>query len=162
MQLWLIAGGYAAVLTISAGLVGVRYLQEISHPADVAASGGMYAFGDLILAIFIACLFMIPTFFLLRVMARSEALYTTYSQLLLGISLSAPVCLSLLSFPKSMPESLGILCQYRLFSAPLILVGIGISRLLARFAGAKRLIAYAFLVEVVTMAFGIALLLTHR
>src|SRR5580698_212683 len=98
MQLWLIAGGYAAVIVISALWLLARYLQEAAHPADVSAAGGMYAAGDAMLALFIACLFLIPSFFLLRVIAKFEGLYTTYSQFLLAFSLSASVSLALLNF----------------------------------------------------------------
>jgi len=87
--------GYAAVFVVAAVLLLGRYLQELTHPADVVAYSGMFAFGDLLLGIFIACLFMIPTVFLVWVMAKYESAYTTYSQLLVGLSLSAPVCLSL-------------------------------------------------------------------
>ncbi len=54
----------------------------------------MWAGGDLLLYIFIACLFMVPTAFLIWVTAKFEAFYTAYSKFLLGLSLSAPVCLS--------------------------------------------------------------------
>jgi hypothetical protein len=72
-QLWLIVSGYAVVSVVAAGLLFGRYLQELTHPADVQAYGGMYAFGDAILGLFVAFLFLIPTVFLLRVMARFEA-----------------------------------------------------------------------------------------
>ena len=48
-QLRFIALGYAAVFAVAAGLLSARYLQELNHPADVAAYGGMYADGDLLL-----------------------------------------------------------------------------------------------------------------
>lgn len=163
VQLWLIAIGYAGVFAISAALLLVRYLQEISHPADVAAAGGMYAFGDLIVYLFIACLFMIPTFFLVRVMARSESAYTTYSQALMSLSLTAPVCLGLLSFRSDrMPENLSALCAYRLMWAPFIVLGIGVSWFLAKFARAKRLTAYAFLVETLTLCTAFVLFIKQR
>ena len=44
-----IALGYAAVFAVAAALLSARYLQELNHPADVAAYGGMYAGGDLLL-----------------------------------------------------------------------------------------------------------------
>lgn len=156
-QLWLIGFGYAAVLVIAAGLLFGRYWLERNNPD---AAGGMYAFGDLILYIFVVGLCMIPTFFLVWVMARFEALYTSYAQLLVRISLSAPVCLSLFLFGKNhVSETLGNLCFVRLVCAPFILVGIGVSRIVARFDRAKRLVSYALLIEGLTMAVGIALLI---
>src|SRR5580704_13453646 len=93
LQIRSIASGYAAVLAVAATILYGRHLQELRYPAE--ASGGMWAFGDALLYIFIACLFMVPTIFLLFVIAKFEAFYKTFSKLLLGLSLSAPICLSL-------------------------------------------------------------------
>ena len=151
--MWLIGLGYAAVVVIAAGLLFGRYWLERHNPD---AAGGMYAFGDLILYIFVVCLFMIPTFFLVWVMAKFEGLYTAYSQLLVGISLSAPVCLSLF-LAKNVAETLRSLCLVRLVCVPFLLVGIGASRLLARFDRARKLTLYALLIEGLTMGVGVAL-----
>jgi hypothetical protein len=147
-HLWLIALGYAAVVAVAGALLYSRHLQELNHPADVAAAGGMYAAGDAFLQIFIACLFMVPTFFLVRVMARFDSLYTAYSQLLVGLSLSAPVCLSLFLIGENhVAQSLRVLCLDRLFWSPFVLVGIVVSRWVARFDRAKKLANYALLIE---------------
>lgn len=162
-QLWLVAAGYAAVIVIAAILLLARYLQEVSHPADVSAASGMYAAGDMMLVFFIAFLFMVPTCFLLRTIAKLEAFYTTYSQLLLIFSLSAPVCLALIHLdPDRMPQSLGFLCLYRLIWSPFILVAIIVSRLVARFALAKKLTSYALLIEGVTLCIAVGLLLKRH
>jgi hypothetical protein len=158
-QLWFIGLGYAAVFFVAAVLILARYLLEHFHRAEVAAAGGMYAAGDTMLAIFIVCLFMIPTAFLVRVMAKNESVYTTYSQLLVGLSLSAPVCLSLFVFDKNhVAESLLIVCLCRLVGSPFVLVGIIVSRLVARFDRAKKLTLYALLIEGLTLGIAIALL----
>ncbi len=163
MPLYLIASGYAVVVALSAALLLGRYLQEITHRADVSAASGMYAFGDAILYIFIAGLFMIPTVFLVWFMAKFEAFYTTYSRVLLGLSLSAPLCLSLLYFGENhVGESLAGYCLFRLLWAPFILFGIGVSWWVARFDRAKRLTSYAFLVEGLTMGFGVVALFIRR
>lgn len=163
MQVYFIAAAYAVVVALAAFLLIGRYLQEITHPADVAAAGGMYGAGDAILYIFIACLFMIPTVFLVRFMARFEAIYTTYSRLLLGLSLSAPLCLSLLYFGQDhVGENVAGYCLFRLLWAPFILFGIGISWWVARFDRAKRFTSYAFLVEGLTMGGAVAALFIHR
>ncbi len=120
----------------------------------------MWAAGDAMLQIFIACLFMIPTAFLVWVIAKFESFYKAYSQLLLGLSLSAPVCLSVLTLGENyIAQSVSILCLYRLLWSPLILVGIGVSRLVARFDRAKRLVSYAFLIEGLTLAIAVALVI---
>jgi len=158
VQLGLVALAYAAVLVVATTLLYGRHLQELNYPAE--ASGGMWAAGDAMLQIFIACLFMIPTAFLVWVIAKFESFYKAYSQLLLGLSLSAPVCLSVLTLGENyIAQSVSILCLYRLLWSPLILVGIGVSRLVARFDRAKRLVSYAFLIEGLTLAIAVALVI---
>jgi hypothetical protein len=158
MQLGLVALGYGAVLVIAATLLFGRHLQELQYPAE--ASGGMWAAGDAFLLIFIACLFMVPTVFLIWVTARFEAFYTAYSKFLLGLSLSAPVCLSVLFLGENrVGQSLINLCLYRLMWLPFILLGMGISRLVARFDRAKRFASYALLIEGLTLAIAAALVI---
>ena len=158
MQLGLVALGYGAVLVVAATLLFGRHLQELNYPAE--ASGGMWAAGDAFLLILIACLFMVPTVFLIWVTARFEALYTAYSKFLLGLSLSAPVCLSVITLNENyLAQSVGILCLYRLLWSPFILLGIGVSRLVARFDRAKRFASYAFLIEGLILAIAVALVI---
>jgi hypothetical protein len=158
VQLGLVALGYAAVLVVTATILYGRHLQELQYPAE--ASGGMWAAGDAFLYIFIACLFMIPTAFLIWVTARFEAFYTAYSKFLLGLSLSAPVCLSVFFLGENhVGQSLITLCLYRLMCLPLILVGMGISRLVARFDRAKRFASCALLIEGLTLAIAVALVI---
>jgi hypothetical protein len=158
--MWFIGLGYAAVFVIAAVLLYARHLQELNHPADVAAYGGMYAGGDAILEIFIVCLFMIPTIFLVWVIAKYESAYTAYSQLLVGLSLSAPVCLSSFVLGKNhVADSLRLLCLYRLVGSPFVFVGIGVSRFVARFDRAKKLSSYALLIEGLTLGIAVALLI---
>lgn len=156
----LIAYGYAAVFVVAAGLIFSRYLLERSRAAEVSAAGGMWAAGDLFLGIFIAGLFMIPTIFLVWVMARSEAIYTTYSQLLLGLGLSAPVCLGLFVLGNNhVSGNLKVVCLCRLVASPFVLVGMGVSRFMARFDRAKRLTLCALLIEGLTLGTAVVLLI---
>ena len=158
VQLGLVALGYIAVLVVAAALFYGRHLQELKYPDE--ASGGMWAAGDAFLQIFIACLFMIPTVFLVWVIAKFESFYRAYSQVLLGLSLSAPVCLSVLTFGDNLlAQSVGFLFLYRLMWSPFILVGIGVSRLVARFDRAKRLLSYALLIEGLTLAIAVGLII---
>jgi hypothetical protein len=159
-QLWLIGLSYAVVFVVSACLLYARHLMEVRNRAEVAAAGGMYGFGDLILYIFVACLFMVPTVFLLWVMARFERLYAAYSKFLLGLSLTAPVCLSLFVFGKShVTESVLGFFLYRLAASPFILVAAAVSRLLARFDRAKKLTSSALLIEALTLGTAVALVI---
>ena len=158
MQLGLVGLGYIAVLVVAAALFYGRHLQELKYPDE--ASGGMWAAGDAFLQIFIACLFLIPTVFLVWVIAKFESFYRAYSQVLLGLSLSAPVCLSVLTLGDNLvAPSVGFFCLYRLMWSPFILVGIGVSRLVARFDRAKKFVSYALLVEGLTLAAAVLLLI---
>jgi hypothetical protein len=156
MQLGLVALVYAAVLVVAATLLYGRHLQELKYPDE--ASGGMWAAGDAFLYIFIAGLFMVPTVFLIWVTARFETFYTAYSKFLLGLSLSAPVCLGVLFLGENhVGESIINLCLYRLMWLPFILMGMGISRLVARSDRAKRFASYALLIEGLTLVMAVAL-----
>jgi hypothetical protein len=147
---------YAAVSAVAAALLYGRHLQELRYPAE--ASGGMWAAGDAMLWIFIICLFIVPTVFLVWIIAKFETIYKTYSQLLLGLSLTAPVCLSSLYLGGNyLTDGVKNLCLDRLFWSPLMLSGIGVSRLAARFDRAKKLVSYALLIEGLTFAAAVAL-----
>lgn len=104
----------------------------------------MYAAGDWMLELFIVGMFLIPTFFLGLVIRKSETAYTRYSQALLGVSLTAPVSLGVLLIPAVNQGNtfLGWFCMDRLFASPVVVVGLAVSRLLARFNRAKRLASY--------------------
>src|ERR1700722_4299031 len=140
-QLHLVAASYAIVLVAAALLVYARHLLYVNHPQDVAAAGGMYAAGDWMLELFIGCMLLVPTFILVLVIRSSEALYTAYSRTLLGLSLTAPISLALLSIPAVSQGTmlLGWICMDRLFCSPIVIAGLTVSRLLARFGRAKRL-----------------------
>ncbi|MGA9042725.1 MAG: hypothetical protein WB421_19490 [Terriglobales bacterium] len=152
-QLGLVAAGYAVVLAAAALLVFARYLLYVNHPQDVAAAGGMYAAGDWMLEIIIGCMLLVPTFALALVIRKSEPLYTGYSKVLLGLSLTAPICLGVLSIPAVGQGTmfLGWICLDRLLCSPVVIVGLLVSRLLAQFDKAKRLTLYALLIEVLTL-----------
>src|SRR3984893_2108838 len=160
-QLGLVAAGYAVVLATAALLVYVRHLQYVNHPEDVAAAGGMYAAGDWMLEILIGCMLLVPTFVLVLVIRKSEHLYAGYSRIVLGLSLTAPISLGVLSIPAVSQGTmvLGWICMDRLFCSPVVIVGLVVSRLLARFDQAKRLTLYALLIEVLTLALKPALFL---
>ena len=159
-QLMLVAGGYAAALAISALLIVLRYFQYATHPLDVAAYGGMWAGGDLMLEVFICGMFLVVTFFLMLVIAKSEAAYTIYAKVLLGVSLTMPFSVAVVSISamSSGDSIFGWACLFRLFASPIVLFGIGLSRLFARFPRAKKLTLYALLVESATLFVMVALL----
>jgi hypothetical protein len=150
LQLRLVAASYAVVVVVSAFLIGVRYLQYVRNPQDVAASSGMYAGGDLLLEIIIGFLFLMPTIALVFVIRKSESAYTNYAKVLLGLSWTAPISLSLLFLPVLNQWYWGDAIIFRLFAIPMVVVVLIFSRWLARFARARRLISYALLIEGLT------------
>jgi len=159
-QLGWVAAGYAAVLAASTFLVVARYLQYLRHPEDANQYSGMWAGGDMIVGVFIFCLFLVPTLFLVLVMRKSEPLYTSYTKVLLVLSLTAPVSIGLLAIPvvRESDSLLGFVCMWRLFASPFVLVGMVGSRLLARFPRAMRFSLYAALIEAATLGTMILLL----
>ena len=160
-QLGVVVACYAMVLLVAAVLLYARHMQYVTHPEDAMSYGGMYAFGDLILGLFIGGLFLIPTILLVLVIRKSETAYTRYSQTLLGLSLTAPISLGVLLIPAVGQGNsfLGWFCMGRLFATPIVIAGLAVSRLLARFDRAKRLTSYALLVELGTIALLVALFL---
>jgi hypothetical protein len=147
LQLRLVAGSYAAVAAVSALLVFERYLLYVRNPQDVAAAGGMYAGGDLLLEIFIGFLFLVPTAALVWVIRKSESCYTAYAKALLGLSLTAPFAAGFLVVPVLNQWYWGNVCIFRLFAVPMVVVVLAFSRWLTRFQRARRLISYALLIE---------------
>ncbi len=155
-----VAAGYAIVVFIAAALLLGRHIQYVTHAADANTYGAMFAFGDLLLGLFIGGLFLIPTLFLVLVIRKSETAYTRYSRILLGLSLTAPMSLAVLAIP-AMREGDSFLAWFsmdRLLASPIVIAGLVVSRLLTQFGRAKRLISYALLIELGTIALLIALI----
>src|SRR3954469_1015190 len=94
-----VGAGYTAVLAASTFLVVARYSQYALHPQDANQYSGMWAGGDMVLRVFILCLFLVPTFFLVLVARKSEPLYTVYAKVLFVISLTAPLSVGLFAIP---------------------------------------------------------------
>lgn len=150
LQLRLVAVSYVAVGMVAALLIVQRYLLYLRNPQDVAASGGMYAGGDLLLELFICFLFFLPTIALAFVIRKSESACTTYAKVLLGLSVTAPISAGLLLIPLLNQWYWGDICIFRLFAIPIVIVTLILSLLLTRFPGARRLISYALLTEGLT------------
>jgi hypothetical protein len=136
VQLGIVGAGYAAVSLLTALLLFSRHMQYVKNSADAAAAGGMWAGGDLILAIFIGCLFCVPTFLLVLVIRKSLLLLWATGQ---GNSF------------------FGWFSFYRVLASPLFIIGFVVSWLLGRFARAKRLLLYALGIEAGALVIGIAI-----
>ena len=154
-QLLLVKASYAVVVVVSALLIFERYLTYVRNPQDVAASGGMYAGGDLLLEIFICFLFLVPTVALVFVIRKSESAYTAYAKVLLGLSLTSPISVASLIIPVLNQWYWGDVFIFRLFAIPIVVVVLIFSWWLTHFARARRLISYALLIEGLTLV-GIA------
>lgn len=167
-QLWLVGGGYLMVLGISGLLVVWRYLQYTWNRADVAASSGMWAGGDLMLELFILGMFLVVTFFLVLVIRNSEPAFTTYSKVLVGVSLTAPLSVAVIAIPAInrsefiLWQIVGYAALFRLFASPMMLFGMGASRLLARSARAKKLTVGALLIECLTLVGMVVVMFSGR
>jgi hypothetical protein len=170
VQAGVVAGGYGSVLLLSAALLFMRHLQYVRYADTADASGGMWAFGDWMLELFIAGLFLVPTLVLAFFLRKCEPAYTRYAQALMGIALTAPVAIGSFFVPAIAQSGsgflggLGWLCLGRVSAAPVFVVGLVASLLLARFKRPKRLITYGLLIEVGTYVFllGTILLPWHR
>lgn len=156
LQLRLVAASYAVVVAVAALLIYQRYLVYVRNPQDVAASGGMYAGGDLMLELIIFFLFLIPTAALVFVIRKSESAYSTYAKVLLGFSVTAPLSGVSLIIPVLNQWYWGDLFIFRLFAVPIVIVVLISSRWLTGFARARRLISYALLIECLTLVAMIA------
>ena len=159
VKLLVVAVAYGWVLAGAIALVFARYMLYVNHPQDAAAAGGMYAGGDMILVIMIGFMFFVPTFLLILVIRKSENLYLGYSKVLVGVSLTAPLCAGVLSIPAvgRSTMALGEICMDRLIISPIVVVGLVLSRLLACFDRAKRLTVYALLIEILTLVIMVGL-----
>lgn len=150
LPLRFVKAGYALVGIVSALLIFSRYLLYVRHPEDVAAAGGMYAGGDLLLEILICFLFLLPTAALVFVIRKSESSYTTYAKVLFGLSLTAPISVVAMIVPVLNQWFWGDALIFRLFAIPIVFVVLILSRWLTPFARARRLISYALLIEGLT------------
>lgn len=160
IQLEVIAVAYAGILLLGTFWFFQRYLQELSDPEAAMASSGMWAFGDLILVVFLYLLCLIPTLFLLRLMRTNETVYGNYAKIVLAVSLTSPLFLTALSFHVG--ENVTALENFfalRLFNSPLVFGLMLMSRWFARQRPAKRLLNWALLTEGATMAAAIAIAL---
>jgi len=90
------------------------------------------------------------------VIRKSEAWYTGYAKVLLGLSLTAPISVGLLIIPVLNQWYWGDACIFRLFAIPIVVVVLIFSRWLTRFVRARRLISYALLIEGLTFVAVIA------
>jgi len=151
--------GYAAVAVYAATMYFTRYLAALRDPAY--SSGGMWAFGDLMLDVFVFILLLVPTFFLLCYVAESDQAFAKYSKLALGVSLTAPLCALVLGLWQGIWHNMPIWLQNplftRLFWSMAVLIVLAMSRIVGRRKASKKLLNYAMAVEGVTLVVIVAI-----
>jgi len=161
VQLCLIALGYALVLGHWMFVNHVSNVWSAAHPADDMASVSVP-----FLHFFHACFLMIPTFWLIKLMSKFEKVYAAFSKVLVWFSLTAPVLLALF-LVSPLREIVADPFIMRFLASPFVLLGLVISRWMARSDRAKRLTFWALVIEGVTLVIAVALFfgeiaLTHR
>jgi len=130
-----------------------RYLYTLREPIDSA--GGMAAFGDEMLTLFVFALAMVLTFFLLRLLAQSDRFYTAYAKVLLAVSVTAPISVAVLAaFHRSLLVQ--DVCGERLWRSPCVFTVMAMSRVLGRRTAKKRLMTWALLIEGGTLIVSVA------
>ena len=155
LQMQLIAFVYATLSLYAVYQWHLRHLAELQNPID--ASGGMWAFGDEILNLFLFCLFLVPTFFLLRFMAQEDRVFVVYCKLALVVTLTAPLFTAMLMIFHPLPRMAEDLCVMRLWRSPMVLIILALSRILGRHHRLKRLLSYSLAVEFVTLVGTVAM-----
>ena len=150
LRVGLVVAGYAAVAVVSALWITQRYLAEQRDPATF--NSGMAAGGDWFLELIIVAMLLVPTFLLAFFIRNSEAAYTKFAKILLGIALSAPASVALMAIPAVGQSNslLGSVCLYRIFAFPMTLVGLIAFCVLAKFKRPRRLILCSLGIEVGT------------
>jgi len=161
-KLALIALGYA--LAVVGGIVAVA-VNELLIPADVAqGSGGMVAFGDMILFVLATGFFSLaPTWFLLKLSIEQAPRALLAVLLLIAVlgplSWLAVVYLAstpLPNLPEAANELLGMFIPFvampRIVAGPVLLVIEGLAFLLVRSRLTRALLAAAMLMDLVPLA----------
>lgn len=148
----LVAVCYAAVIGLGVLAIVLRYFEEMRNPNDF--NGGMAAAGDWMLELMIGMALLVPTFLLALVVREREAASLMFAKVLFAFSLTALLSMALDAIPviSQTNNLVGTLCMYRLLASPVVLAGMGTSRLLARYRPAKRLISYALVCEAIPLA----------
>jgi hypothetical protein len=159
-KLALIAAGYA--LSIAGGGAAVA-VNELMMPADIAqSSGGMVAFGDMILFVLAAGFFSLaPTWFLLKMSLEKAPRTLLAAQLLLAgigpLSWLAMVHLAGASAPNlPQVELLGLLIAFgaipRIVAGPILVVVEGLALFLAQDRVTRALLGAAMLMDLVPLS----------
>jgi hypothetical protein len=161
-KLALIALGY--VLAVAGGGVAVA-VNELFMPADIAqGSGGMVAFGDMILFVMATGFFSLaPTWFLLK-LAVEKAPRALLAALLLIAALGPLSWLAVLDLASARPpdlpqaanELLGVLIAFvampRIVAGPVLLVIEGLAFLLVRARVTRVLLVAAMVMDLVPLS----------
>ena len=161
-KLALIALGYA--LAVAGGVAAVA-VNELLMPADISeSSGGMVAFGDMILFVLATGFFSLaPTWFLLK-LSIEKAPRALLAALLLIAAMGPLSWLSVVNLASARPpdlpqagnELLGMFIAFvampRIVAGPVLLVVEGLAFLLVRARVTRALLAAAMLMDLVPLS----------
>ena len=159
-QLAWISAGYAAALAAAALSVWVRNL--FVSPADQLAMSGMLAAGDSIQFVLVAgALGLVPTFFLLRLLAQGWPRALAWA--LLAVAATGPlgwlVMAGLVKFPvmpRALSELVGLALVLLVFpravASPVVFAALALALVLARDRRSRALLTVALSLEGVPLA----------
>lgn len=151
-QLGLIAFGY--LLAAGAGVAAVSIRYWFADPADVAASSGMYAAGDMMMFLLVAGgLALVPTAWLLWLTTRAWPRVVAAG--LFVLSLTGPLAWWVMSSPDNLRGAtwpmLGLLVAFvvfpRVIVSPVACLVLFVALALAREMRTRALLAAALLIE---------------
>jgi hypothetical protein len=165
-RLALIAAGYA--LSVAGGLAAVTVNEALMPPDIAQTSGGMVAFGDMILFVLVAgFLSLAPTWFLLKLFVEKAPRALVVAELLIAAIgpaswlaviyfAGAPGSPRLANLPQPAKEVLGLLIAFgaipRMVFGPVLLVIEGATFLLVRQRVTRVLLAAAMLMDLVPLS----------
>jgi hypothetical protein len=156
-----IAAGFA--LALAAGALAVWARNLMIDQRDASASSGMYAAGDAILFVGVACtLSLVPALFLLR--WAVDAFPRGVPWALLALSLSGPVCWVLFGVlasggshvPAGIRDMLGLLLVTviapRVIASPIAFLFVAIATFMIEGRGPRRMLSWGLALEALPIA----------
>jgi hypothetical protein len=139
-----VAIGYAVAVLAAGALVELG--SRSRAPADVAASSGMFAFGDLLWFLLLAGLFSLPpTWLLARMLRRAERLWRSLARASLPWGATAPLATAFALWGSGGPAA--PLAFLRTLASPVSLVVMGVTWRMVAEPAARRRVLHSMALE---------------
>jgi len=150
LKVGIVAGGYVAAFLLASLVVALRVAAE--DPADVQASGGMYAFGDAMLfATVFGVAALVPTgaaLFFLRTCRPVWAILSVAGLAVALTGVAAAILFLAARHAVASPVSMWVaLCVPRMLLSPPLALGFILCAVIARFRGARLVLLAAAALE---------------